>query len=173
MEIAAPCVVSLTWRLADAQGAEIDELSDPVEFFFGGDDLLAKVEEALAGREIGFETTLHLEPEDAFGDYDAQLVFFESRAIFPGGVVEPGMQFEGSPPGAATEGLDEDAIYTVTEVYPDHVVLDGNHPLAGMALNIEVTVRDVRAATDDEIEAGGVGEPAVSVLKAPTGTRLH
>ena len=50
----APCVVSLTWRLADAQGEEIDELTEPVEFFFGGDDLLAKVEEALAGQEAGF-----------------------------------------------------------------------------------------------------------------------
>ena len=63
MQIAAPCVVSLTWRLADAQGAEIDELTEPVEFFFGGDDLLAKVEEALAGHEVGDEMTLHLEPE--------------------------------------------------------------------------------------------------------------
>ena len=61
MEIAAPCVVSLTWRLADAQGVEIDELRDPVEFFFGGEDLLEKVEEALAGHEPGYETTLHLE----------------------------------------------------------------------------------------------------------------
>ena len=84
-DIAAPCVVSLTWRLADAQGAEIDELSEPVEFFYGGDDLLAKVEEALAGQETGFETTLHLEPEHAFGDYDPELVFFEERAIFPEG----------------------------------------------------------------------------------------
>ena len=174
MEIAAPCVVSLTWRLADAQGAEIDELSEPVEFFFGGDDLLAKVEEALAGQEAGFATTLHLEPEDAFGDYDAQLVFFESRSIFPGGVVEPGMQFEGPPPGAATEGLDDDAIYTVTEVYPDHVVLDGNHPLAGIALRLALVVRDVRAASATEIEAGSVGGGAVSVLATATpGSRLH
>ena len=60
MEIAAPCVVSLTWRLADAQGAEIDELSEPLEFFFGGDDLLAKVEEALAGQEAGFATTIQI-----------------------------------------------------------------------------------------------------------------
>ena len=91
MEIAAPCVVSLTWRLADAQGSEIDELREPVEFFFGGDDLLEKVEEALAGHGPGYETTLHLEPEHAFGEYDADLVFFESRDIFPEGVVDAGM----------------------------------------------------------------------------------
>ena len=166
MEFASPCVVSLTWRLADAQGAEIDELSEPVEFFYGGDDLLAKVEEALEGQETGFETTLHLEPEHAFGDYDPELVFFEARAIFPEGVVEPGMQFDGPPEGAKTPGLAADAIYTVTEVYPQHVVLDGNHPLAGIALRLALVVRDVREASEAEIEAGSVGSTGLSVLAA-------
>lgn len=173
MQISAPCVVTLTWQLADAQGVEIDELAEPLEFFYGGDDLLAKVEEALAGQEVGFTTTLHLEPEHAFGDYDPELVFFEARDIFPE-TLEPGMQFDGPPPGAKTRGLRDDAIYTVTEVYPKHVVLDGNHPLAGIALRLSLTVRDVRAATEEEIEAGSVGSSAVSVLAAPPpGTRLH
>ena len=173
MQIEAPCVVSLTWRLADAQGVEIDELSDPVEFFFGGNDLLAKVEEALAGQEEGFETTLHLEPEHAFGEYDPNLVFFESRAIFPEGV-DAGMQFEGPPPGAKTADMPQDAIYTITEVYPDHVVLDGNHPLAGIALRLALVVRDVREASEDEVEAGSVGTSAVSVLAGtPPGSHLH
>ena len=173
MQIAAPCVVSLTWRLADAQGIEIDELAEPVEFFYGGDDLLAKVEEALAGQEPGFETTLHLEPEHAFGEYDADLVFFEERSIFAESV-EPGMQFEGPPPGAKTPDLRDDAIYTVTDVYPDHLVLDGNHPLAGISLRLWVVVRAVREATEREIEAGSVGESAVRVLaSAQPGPRLH
>ena len=173
MQISAPCVVTLTWRLEDAQGAEIDELAEPLEFFFGGDDLLAKVEEALAGQEIGYSTTLHLEPEHAFGEYDPNLVFFEARAIFPA-EIEPGMQFDGPPPGAKTAGLSPDAIYTVTEVYPKHVVLDGNHPLAGIALRLALVVRDVREATDEEVEAGSVGSSAVNVLTAPPpGSRLH
>ena len=173
MKIAAPCVVSLTWHLADAQGEEIDELAHPVEFFYGGDDLLAKVEEALAGQETGYETTLHLEPEHAFGDYDPELVFFEDRRGLPEGI-EVGMQFDGPPPGAKTPGLSKEAIYNVTEVYPDHVVLDGNHPLAGIALRLQLVVRDVRAATEDEIEAGSVAGSAVSVLGAAApDTRLH
>ena len=173
MRIEAPCVVSLTWRLADAQGVEIDELSDPVEFFFGGDDLLAKVEEALVGQEAGYETTLHLEPEHAFGEYDSNLVFFEERAIFPE-AVDVGMQFEGPPPGAKTTGMPDDAIYTVTEIYPDHVVLDGNHPLAGIALRLALVVRDVREASDEEIEEGSVGSPGLSVLgAAQPGPHLH
>ena len=173
MEIAAPCVVSLTWRLADAQGSEIDELAEPVEFFFGGNDLLVKVKEALAGEAEGFETTLHLEPEHAFGDYDPELVFFEGRDIFAEGV-DAGMQFEGPPPGAKTEGMPADTIYTVTEVYPDHVVLDGNHPLAGIALRLALRVRDVREASEEEIEAGSVAPSGLSVLgTVPAGSRLH
>lgn len=173
MLITPPCVVSLVWRLEDAQGQLIDELSDPVEFFVGGDDLLPKVEEALIDQEAGFEADLHLEPENAFGDYVPELVFFEDRAIFPDGI-EPGMQFDGLPDGAVTEGLPDDAIYTVTEVYPNHVVLDGNHPLAGLALRLSLTVREVRSATAAEIEAGSVGGPAISILQAqPPSPHLH
>jgi FKBP-type peptidyl-prolyl cis-trans isomerase SlyD len=173
MLITTPCVVSLTWKLQDTQGQLIDELSDPVEFFFGGDDLLAKVEEALTDQETGFAAELHLEPEHAFGDYDPALVFFEARSVFPD-AVEVGMQFDGVPPGAATPGMPAEAIYTVTEVYPAHVVLDGNHPLAGIALRLALVVRGVREATDDEIEAGSVGQPVFTVMNtAPSGTQLH
>ena len=173
MPITAPCVVSLTWRLLSAQDEEIDELTEPAEFFVGGQDLLPKVEEALTGHEPGDQLSLHLEPEQAFGEYDARLVFFESRAIFPESV-EVGMQFEGLPEGAATEGMPADALYTITEIYPDHVVLDGNHPLAGIALHLDVTVRGVREASDEEIEAGSVGDPAFTVLGGlPAPQRLH
>jgi FKBP-type peptidyl-prolyl cis-trans isomerase SlyD len=173
MPITAPCVVSLTWHLRSAQGEAIDELTEPVEFLVGGDDLLPKVEEALSGHEAGDELSLHLEPEHAFGEYDSRLVFFEPRSIFPE-ALEVGMQFDGVPEGAATEGMPADAVYTVTEIYPEHVVLDGNHPLAGIALRLDVTVRDVREASDEEIEAGSVGEPAFTVLgHPPASPRIH
>ena len=173
MNITAPCVVSLVWRLQDAQGTLIDELNEPVEFFFGGDDLLAKVEEALTDQAVGFEAELHLEPEHAFGDYDPALVFFEERSLLPE-PVEAGMQIDGVPPGATTPNMLPDAVYTITEVYPTHIVLDGNHPLAGMALKLDLKVKDVRPATEEEIEAGSVGEPVFTVMNtAPSGTHLH
>lgn len=162
MEIAAPCVVTLTWILQDAQGQPIDELNEPLEFFYGGDDLLAKVEEALAGHEEGFETTLHLEPEHAFGDYDATMVCFEDRSLFPTELRE-GMQFDGLPPGARTQGMPVDTVYTVTEIYPSHVVLDGNHPLAGIALRLQLKVHDVREASDAEAEQRSVAGDLLSV----------
>ena len=156
MDITAPCVVTLIWTLSDAQGQLIDELKEPVEFFYGGEDLLPKVEEALAGQTEGFETQLHLEPENAFGDYDAELVCFEDRKLFPE-TLEEGMQFEGLPAGASTVGMPADTLYTVTEIYPSHVVLDGNHPLAGMALRLQLKVCAVRPADPEEIEARSVG----------------
>jgi len=173
MLITNPCVVSLTWTLADAQGTTLDDLTDPVEFFYGGDDLLAKLEEALAGQGEGFECHLHLEPEHGFGDYDPALVCFESRSLFPT-ELEEGMQFDGLPEGAATTDMPTGLIYTVTEVYPEHVVLDGNHPLAGMALQLAVKVQGVRAATEAEVEAQSVDEGAVSILTpAPPSPHLH
>lgn len=173
MLISSPCVVTLTWRLQDTQGNLIDELPEPLEFFYGGDDLLEKVEEALLDQTTGFAATLHLEPEHAFGDYDPELVFFESRSIMPEGV-DVGLQFDGPPPGAKTPDMPADAIYTVTEIYPEHVVLDGNHPLAGIALRLDLVVRDVREATEEEIEAGSVGSSAFTVLNtAPPDTPLH
>lgn len=174
MHIAAPCVVSLTWELHDAQNRPIDELKEPVEFFVGGDDLLAKVEEALLGHAAGDELSLQLEPEQAFGDYKPALVCFESRSLFPQ-ELEPGMAFEGLPEGAVTAGMPRDAIYVVTEVYDEHVVLDGNHPLAGMALRLHIKVRDVREASAEEQETGSVGRGPVTVLErpAPGGTTLH
>ena len=172
MVITAPCVVSLTWTLSNAQNEPLDELADPVEFFVGGDDLLPMVEQSLLGHEAGYEAQLHLEPEHAFGDYDPGLVCFEQRSLFPGNV-EAGMAFEGLPDGAATPGMPADRVYTVTEVYPSHVVLDGNHPLAGMALRLHLKVRDVREATAVEVECGSVGAAAVTLLQPVAGSTLH
>jgi FKBP-type peptidyl-prolyl cis-trans isomerase SlyD len=175
MDIVDPCVVSLTWQLADGQNRPIDELTEPVEFFYGGDDLLQVVEEALAGYGPGAELDLHLEPEQAFGDYRPELVCFEARALFPA-EIEAGMAFEGLPEGAATQGMPADAVYVVTEIYPSHVVLDGNHPLAGMALRLKLKVVDVREASSEEIESRTVGSGPVNVLggiNVPKGTQLH
>jgi FKBP-type peptidyl-prolyl cis-trans isomerase SlyD len=173
MLIQTPCVVSLVWRLEDTQGQLIDELTQPIEFFYGGNDLFAKVEEALTDQQEGFATRLQLEPEQAFGDYRPELVFFEERSVIPE-PVEPGMQFDGVPPGAATQDMPGDLVYTVTEVYPTHVVLDGNHPLAGLALRLDLKVTCVREATEAEIDAGSVGEPALTVMNtARPGPTLH
>ena len=149
MKIAKNTVVTVHYKLSDAQGNLIEESSDPMVYLHGGyENTLPKIEEALDGKETGFDTTIQVEPEDAFGEYDASLVKVEPRDRLPT-PLEVGMQFEGLPDGGDDE---EDAvIFTVTEIADDKVVLDGNHPLAGMALRFSLTVSDVRAASDEEI----------------------
>ena len=95
MKINPQCVVALTWTLKDTLGEVLDELDDPVEFLLGGADLLAKIEAALQGHEPGAALDLHLEPEDAFGDFDEMRLFLEPRALFPA-EIEEGMTFDGA-----------------------------------------------------------------------------
>ena len=157
MKITPQCVVALTWTLKDTLGDVLDELDDPVEFLLGGNDLLAKIEEALQGHEPADALELHLEPEDAFGDYDETLVFLEPRSIFPE-ALEEGMTFDGAAlPTGDSPQIPPDRIYTATEIYPEHVVLDGNHPLAGIALRLALKVESVREASLDEIGQGSLG----------------
>lgn len=155
MKVTPPCVVSLTWTLTDTLGDVLDESDEPVEFLVGGHDLLASIEQALQGREPGDRLELHLEPKDAFGDFDDRLIFLEPRSAFPA-ELEVGMAFEGLPSGCTPEAP-RDRLYFVSEIYPDHVVMDGNHPLAGMALRLSLRVHDVREATVDEVGRGSAG----------------
>ena len=172
MEITRQCVVALTWTLKDTLGEVLDVLDDPVEFLVGGQDLLAKIEDALQGHETGATLDLHLEPEEAFGDYDDKLVFLEPRGMFPV-EIEEGMTFEGLPAGANPDAP-TNVLYTVTEIYPEHVVLDGNHPLAGIAIRLHLKVQGVREATEEEVGRGSAGTGFFTVPRvAPGGTTLH
>ncbi|MBU0588676.1 MAG: FKBP-type peptidyl-prolyl cis-trans isomerase [Gammaproteobacteria bacterium] len=157
MEISQQCVVALTWTLKDTLGEELDVLDEPVEFLVGGTDLFKKIEEALQGHEVGAKINLQLEPEEAFGDFNDQLLFLEPRTLFPAETVE-GLTFEGaSLPAGCNPNAPRDALYTVTDIYPEHVVLDGNHPLAGIALRLSLKVEAVREATEEEIGCGSAG----------------
>lgn len=152
MEIQSPCVVALTWTLKDSLNEVLDELTEPVEFLVGGDDLLPAIEAALQGHEAGARLQLNLEPEDAFGAYDEQLVLLAPRTLMPEGL-EEGMLIEASAlPAevAAQNRAAADALLTVTDLYPEHVVLDGNHPLAGILLRLDLKVNAVRAASEEE-----------------------
>ena len=149
MKIAKNTVVSVQYKLSDAQGNLIEESREPMVYLHGGyENTLPKIEEALDAKEAGYETTIQIEPQDAFGEYDASLVKIEPRNRLPE-PIEVGMQFEGTPDGDSPD--EETLIFTVTDIADDKVVLDGNHPLAGMALRFNLKVESVRAATDEEI----------------------
>jgi FKBP-type peptidyl-prolyl cis-trans isomerase SlyD len=130
--------VRLRYRIRDAQGELLDEADRELTYLHGEEDaLLPAVAHRLVGQQAGSKLSFQLEPEDAFGDYDAERVHLASRAHFPEDL-EPGDSREGLP-GQESDGL----VYTVTDFTDDTVVLDGNHPLAGLALRFEIEVLEV------------------------------
>lgn len=162
MKIAADSVVALDVELTDLWDNPIHKTGEPLLYLHGRGNLLPALETALEGREPGATLQIDLEPEDAFGDYDESLLRVESRARFPAELAV-GMQFEGIPGGPPDE-----TVYTVTDIAGDKVVLDGNHPLAGIALRFRCKVVDVRPATPDELESGdAVGAGGLLVRAMP------
>ena len=154
MNVAKDTVVTLTYELFDAEDKLIERSDEPVTYLHGGYmGIFPRVEEALEGRQAGDRCSVRMEPEDAFGEYDAELVRVEKRQVFPA-EVKVGMRFEGR-----REGSQEATLFTVTDVADDKVVVDGNHPLAGMALRFECHVTGVREATAEEVAHGHVHGP--------------
>jgi len=151
MQIAQNTVVTLVYRVTDSDGNLIDAGEHPLIYLHGGyGGIFEKIEEELLGQAAGFQKDIRLLPEEAFGEYDAELVMVEERNLFPEDI-EVGMQFE-----RGTEDGEDDMLYTITDIAEGKVVVDGNHPLAGIPLVFSCTVNDVRAATAEEITHGHV-----------------
>ncbi|MEY4591556.1 MAG: hypothetical protein RIR18_451 [Pseudomonadota bacterium] len=141
-------VVTLDYNVTDPDGTVVDEGREPLVYLHGGyDDIFPKIEEALQEKRVGDTIQVKLQPDDAFGEYDAELVQIEPRKGFPK-ELEVGMQFE----GGQEEDEESFIIYRVTAIEGDKVVLDGNHPLSGTALIFTCTVTDIRPASEEEIE---------------------
>jgi FKBP-type peptidyl-prolyl cis-trans isomerase SlyD len=146
MQIGKDTVVELTYELYDADGILIEKTDGPVEYLHGGyEGIFPMVEQELSGKSAGDTCRVRLEPDDAFGEYDAGLVQLEALDRFPDNV-SVGMQFEGH-----REASGQTLLYTVTEIADGKVVVDGNHPLAGRTLQFACTVTAVRSATEEEI----------------------
>ena len=106
--------------------------------------------EALQGKNTGENLKMKLQPDDAFGEYDENMVMMEDRSLFPDNI-EVGMSFE-----RVTEDGEDEILYRITDIADGKVVVDGNHPLAGVALLFDITIAEVRAATAEEITHGHV-----------------
>jgi len=151
VQVGKNTVVGVTYELTDTDGRVIEKTDGPIEYLHGGyDGIFPLVEQALAGKTVGDSCRVRLEPDDAFGKYDAELMHLEPRSKFPADIAV-GMRFEG-------RGVESGAtlVYTVTDVADDKVVVDGNHSLAGRTLQFVCTVTAVRAATAEEREHGHV-----------------
>lgn len=146
-------VVSLGFVLKDEQGEVLDQSEEggPLEYLHGSHDVIPGLEKALEGHKTGEHVRVVIPPADAYGEYEVSLVDEVSREQFPGiDDIQPGMQFQTQ--------MDDGApmVINVTAVDGDTVVVDGNHPLAGMTLVFEVDILSVREAGDDELAHGHV-----------------
>lgn len=151
MKIAKHSVAAIHYTLTDNSGKVLDSSAgrDPLYYLHGEGNLIPGMEEGLEGQEIGKKLKLKISPEKGYGVRDEKLIQKLPRTAFGGERVEKGMQFQ------ANNGM----IVTVTEVSLDQVTVDANHALAGVELNFDVEVMEVRAATADEIAHGHVHGP--------------
>lgn len=152
MQVSKNSVVTLSFELSDSTGKLLEKSDQPISYLHGGyDGIFPAVEEALEGIAEGGTVAVTLDPDNAFGEYEDELLRVEPRDAFPMDGIEVGMQFQ-----AGAEGSDEDLVFTVTEITAESVVIDGNHPLAGQTLLFKGTVEGVRPATAEELVHGHV-----------------
>ena len=146
MKIEKDTVVTLKYKVSDAQGKLLEAAEEPMAYLHGGyENTLPKIEEALDGQDKGYQTTLVLSATDAFGERDESLLQTMPKKDFP-----PGVKVGGQLRGRKPDG--REAIFNVLKIKGDTVMLDGNHPWAGQVLQFQLNVLDVRAAIPEEIE---------------------
>src|SRR5512144_1781385 len=140
MQIFANTVVTLTFELYDSDDALLEKTEDPIVYLHGGySGMPPKLEEARNRREAGEAASVTLEPSDAFGEYDAELVKIEPASRLPADV-KTGMMFEAY---TKDDQGGETIVYTVTDIAEGTVVLDGNHAWAGKRVRFDCRIVDV------------------------------
>jgi FKBP-type peptidyl-prolyl cis-trans isomerase SlyD len=145
MKIGKDTVVTMTYKVVNAQGKTLDQSEEPTAYLHGGyDNTLPKIEAALDGQEVGYNATLSLSAADAFGERDEGLLKTIPKSEFP-----PGVKVGGQLRGRADDGSEH--VFNVVKIKGDKVLLDGNHPWAGQALSFALKVVEVRAASADEV----------------------
>jgi FKBP-type peptidyl-prolyl cis-trans isomerase SlyD len=157
MQVGKHAVVTIDYTLKDPQGTVIDSSTaagrEPLPYLHGAGALIPGLEKALEGKSKGDKLQVTVLPEEGYGARDENLVQTVNRSAFQGMDVKPGMQFR-------TQGQEGAvAVVTVTKVEGEQVTVDGNHQLAGIPLSFDVTIKDVRAATKEEIAHGHVHGP--------------
>ncbi|KQB53159.1 peptidylprolyl isomerase [Pseudomonas endophytica] len=153
MTIAANKAVSIEYTLTNDAGEVIDSSAGgaPLVYLQGAGNIIPGLEKALEGKAVGDELKVTVEPQDAYGEYSAELVSTLSSSMFEGvDQLEVGMQFHASAPDGQMQ------IVTIRDLDGDDVTVDGNHPLAGQRLTFEVKVVDVRDASEEEVAHGHV-----------------
>jgi FKBP-type peptidyl-prolyl cis-trans isomerase SlyD len=154
MKIAAQVVASFEYHLKDDEGQLIDssEGNGPLSYIHGTGSIIPGLEQELEGKAVGDELDVRVPPEKGYGLRDERMIHEVPREKFPPGEISVGMQVQ-------ARGPEGDSILTIVGVEDEVVRLDANHPLAGVALNFQIKVVEVRAATPQELEHGHVHGP--------------
>jgi len=153
MLIAINKAVSIDYTLTNDAGEVIDSSAggEPLVYLQGAGNIIVGLEKALVGKQVGDELTVTVEPEEAYGEYSAELISNLNRAMFEGvDELEVGMQFHASGPDGSMQ------IVTIRDLEGDQVTVDGNHPLAGQRLSFQVKIIDIRDASEEELAHGHV-----------------
>jgi FKBP-type peptidyl-prolyl cis-trans isomerase SlyD len=151
MKIDNNCAVALHYTLSNDQGEELDSSAghDPLEYLHGGAGIVPGLENALTGKEVGDKFVVVIQPEDAYGESQPELMMVVPRTQFPEEQdIEVGMTFQ------AQNSEGEQQMLSIRSVEGDEITVDGNHPLAGQVLHFDVSVENVRAATEEEVAQG-------------------
>lgn len=155
MQIANNKVVSIHYKLTNDEGSILDssEGQEPLAYLHGLGNIIPGLENALTGRAVGDKFTVTIPPADGYGERDNEMVQSVPKSAFQGvDQIQPGMQFQAQSP----EGMQ---LVTVIDVDGDEVILDGNHPMAGITLTFDVEVTEIRDATAEELDHGHVHGP--------------
>jgi FKBP-type peptidyl-prolyl cis-trans isomerase SlyD len=155
MQISTNSVVTINYTLKNDQGETLDESQDnSFLYLHGSGGIIPGLEGQLEGKSAGDEFSAHIEPEDGYGVRDDSMVQVVPRNMFESDhPVEEGIQFHAESPEGDTLTV------TVTKIEGDEITVDGNHPLAGIALNFDIKIAEVREASKEEIEHGHVHGP--------------
>lgn len=156
MKISQDSVVTIDYRLHLGDGELVDESEpgDPLVYLHGHGETVPGLEDALEGKAVGDSLKVKVAPDQGYGDHDPEKIEEVPRTEFPDELeLKPGSIL------TATDDDGQEMDFLVKEIKGDKVIVDFNHPLAGKTLFFEVTVREVRAATPEELEHGHVHGP--------------
>lgn len=153
MNIEDKRAVSIHYTLTNEQGETLDSSKgqDPLRYLHGASNIIPGLENALVGKTTGDKVSVTVQPKDAYGEINPEMIQIVPREAFEGiDDIQAGMQFQASGPDGQSQ------VVTIKAVGEEGVTVDGNHPLAGQVLNFDVTIEDVRDATDEEIAHGHI-----------------
>jgi FKBP-type peptidyl-prolyl cis-trans isomerase SlyD len=152
MNVFANTVVTITFKLFDASNTLLEEAPEPIAYLHGGHSgIFPKIEDALNFKKVGESVSVTLEPEDAFGEYDPDMVRIEPLSNLPSDAAVGGH--------LVAEQDGQEVVWRITDIADGKAVLDGNHEFAGQRLRFDCTILDIRPATQEEITHGHVHGP--------------